>query len=121
MSEPIESLIREFRREVRDKLMVANHTSRKGNVLQQCEDFLVEQFVEALSAVQRAQEQGWREIATAPKDGTHVLAWRDSGVGLMRWRERDNDTGGFWDEWHVKRPSVPTHWMPMPPSPKGVD
>ncbi len=59
----------------------------------------------------------WQPISTAPKDGTHILAWRDSGIGMMRWRERRGDTGGFWDEWHVKRPSEPTHWMPLPDPP----
>lgn len=60
---------------------------------------------------------GWQPIETAPKDGTSVLAWRDSGVHVMRWKRLGDD--GFWDEWHVKMNhlSQPTHWMPLPASP----
>lgn len=60
--------------------------------------------------------QEWQPIETAPKDGSHILAWRDSGVHLMRWREQVQR----WDEWHVgiKHLTIqPTHWMPLPAPP----
>jgi hypothetical protein len=63
----------------------------------------------------------WQPIETAPKDGCAILAWRDSGVHVMRWRER-GDGSGFWDEWRVRLKSLqaapPTHWMPLPAPPK---
>jgi hypothetical protein len=51
---PLRALVEDFRREVRDKLAVAHHAATnpmRGSrdvVLQQCEDFLVEQFESAL-------------------------------------------------------------------------
>lgn len=51
-----EMMIEGFRREVQDKLAVAYHHGTntrgipRGNVLDQCEDFIVELFVAALSA-----------------------------------------------------------------------
>lgn len=73
-----------------------------------------------------AQEEGWREIGSAPKDGTPFLAWCPIVVGLgdsdatpdaeirvLWWEARgqftsDRDLG---DE-------AFTHWMPLPEPPR---
>lgn len=60
----------------------------------------------------------WQPMETAPKDGSHILVWRDSGVHLVRWKRVGDD--GFWDEWHVPLRNLsiqPTHWMPLPDPP----
>ena len=61
----------------------------------------------------------WRQIETAPKDGTPILGgWRwDDHREIVRWELQGGwrgDASGFWnpDEW-------PTHWTPLlPPPPK---
>lgn len=65
----------------------------------------------------------WRQIKTAPKDGTPFLGaipWNDSEWEILRMR---------WNEW-VERfvdatyapfaatQEQPTHWMPLPEPPK---
>lgn len=59
----------------------------------------------------------WRDMSTAPKDGTRILVC-DVGIGITevaRWAWRN---GG---RWNTTTMSVhPTHWMPLPdpPSPE---
>ena len=66
----------------------------------------------------------WRDIATAPKDGTEVFLMRRDAVGVAAigaglWGRRAD---GSCDEWiafnrHQRFPQTPTHWMPLPPEP----
>ena len=66
----------------------------------------------------------WRDIATAPKDGTEVFLMRRDAVGVAAigaglWGRRAD---GGCDEWiafnrHQRFPQTPTHWMPLPPEP----
>ena len=62
----------------------------------------------------------WREIDTAPKDGTHVLLYFPDGEGAHE---------GWWawtrpDRWWVANTCYecefgePTRWMPLPEPPK---
>lgn len=76
----------------------------------------------------------WRDISTAPKDGTEiVLTWMEDGKPQeqwpMRWEPnegnplvqssigiwamRDRNTGRIYCTWSEKMPDgSPTHWMP---------
>lgn len=100
----------------------------------------------ALGAAMQAEHQrrhdGWRDISTAPKDGTGVLiAWLDrDGEWQTRlaWWERefqiadvDDDDNTVWKSaWTDNRVQSfgyeeiweydPTHWMPLP-DPPGAD
>jgi hypothetical protein len=93
----------------------------------------------ALSAVQAVP--GWRDIESAPKDGTEILAWReDCGPFMAKWssaeelrtmtdKEReeldeesrwqedwfggDSEMGGF----RCDGSEAPTHWQPLPAAP----
>lgn len=78
----------------------------------------------------------WQPIEAAPKDGTRVLIANDDGemdvAGYVaEWSEhsefvrtaKDGDVFrtvrrdmGYWDAVHAY---CPTHWMPLPPPPKG--
>lgn len=56
---------------------------------------------------------GWRGIATAPKDGRPVLVWRSPWEHAARasWNE---------DAWFVRKRTTkisPTHWLPLPDPP----
>ncbi len=73
---------------------------------------------------ERKRLSEWRDISTAPKDGTRALVWIDlRGEHIT---DRSYATIGCWDEfWGVWRdghvgPQLrerPTHWMPLPPPP----
>lgn len=62
---------------------------------------------------------GWQDIASAPKDGTHILACRQGaiGVGICWWGPRDGDQ--HWLAQSGFPPTsygavFPTHWRPAP-------
>ncbi|KQQ29416.1 hypothetical protein ASF53_19485 [Methylobacterium sp. Leaf123] len=79
-------------------------------------------------------DAGWRDISTAPKDGTEIWAWLyDSGVRKLRWwsaeeihEEEGRDSpdayqAGFYEvadrtEWWNPRWWVPADCLPTPPS-----
>lgn len=59
----------------------------------------------------------WQPIETAPKDGSYVLVWAESGHEFARWFRagecwiRAEDMQNLWGE------DAPTHWMPLPAPP----
>lgn len=64
----------------------------------------------------------WQPIEMAPKDGTAILVsdgWRTHCVEWFEefewWGVDDNKLGPF-----RLRGAAPTHWMPLPPPPKGT-
>jgi hypothetical protein len=60
-----------------------------------------------------ARLRDWQPIETAPKDGTHVLAWwREEGdpPEVVRW------SAGWVDDYGT-RYIEPTHWQPLPSPP----
>ncbi len=87
-----------------------------------------------------SHEVGWQPIATAPKDGTEMLGFReDGGIMLMRWTslsefltDGEIEAAGY-DEDILFQPDwfyadfvsggrldgdiAPTHWMPLPEAP----
>lgn len=63
----------------------------------------------------------WRDIDTAPKDGTHILGFNNRGnYSIIFW---DTFFGNGWGIpftsvgphpfWNGACGSVPTHWMPL--------
>lgn len=84
---------------------------------------------ELIAALEAAQEDRWRPIETAPKDGTSILLYYpDSGVIEGMWFERyENGNGGQWSVVSIDQHGCgccaddsdqPTHWMPLPAPPK---
>lgn len=72
----------------------------------------------------------WQPIATAPKDGTHILAFIPGGDGypsliyVLNWRRVPYNTA-IHGEWHWVEAAgeeyewfEPTHWMPLPNPPR---
>lgn len=78
----------------------------------------------------------WKPIATAPKDGTHLLAWSKGwGYFACRWYTPEQlaeyedelqpfrppndpaDYDGGWFTLGDVDEQTPTHWMPLPPPP----
>lgn len=61
---------------------------------------------------------GWRDIATAPKDGTQVLLVEGlfgRAVVSARWISAPHD---FWRKDSGGAAHRPTHWMPLPKLPE---
>jgi hypothetical protein len=63
---------------------------------------------------------GWRDITTAPRDGRVVLVFSAArcvwSVVSAQWRQ-DWPNGGWDTISKHTTPIVPTHWMPLPPTP----
>lgn len=70
----------------------------------------------------------WRDIETAPKDGTFVLVICDGAwcPSISRWNGgRSHPDGTPFDEgwgdelgtFHIPGLNMPTHWMPLPEPP----
>ena len=67
----------------------------------------------------------WQPIETAPKDGTHIIAFRPGNtphIEGMYWAVyEDTDRAGAWHwsyDGDAPRENPPTHWMPLPEPPK---
>lgn len=70
-------------------------------------------LADAILAALRPADTGWRDIATAPKDGTEVLLWTGRFARAASFRR------GRWYACGASRPYLRpiAHWMPLPPPP----
>ena len=79
----------------------------------------------------------WQPIETAPKDGTHILAYDPEGIhgpvyAVVHWyvhkgeKYTESETEGLyrreqyevpWWDGAAYTPFRATHWMPLPPAP----
>lgn len=75
------------------------------------------ELITAIESALSAQGEEWRDIETAPKDGSAILTfphyrithWEEEISGFARLEQKT-------EEWeHLKPP--PTHWMPLPSPP----
>lgn len=69
----------------------------------------------ARSPLAAPMAEGWRDMASAPKDGTRFLA-RQGDRHFDCWWVSDPYEGCFWQDEADSEPD-PTHWMPLPPAP----
>lgn len=90
-----------------------------------CSDENADFIAKAPDLLRRAlaalQQQGWRDISTAPKDGTFVLLrepnWK-AGAVIGKWFDFEQVIHGALGFWEAHATEVkPTHWMPLPPLP----
>ncbi len=58
----------------------------------------------------------WKAMDTAPKDGTEILLYAMGDIGLCYWRKDEVMTGWTWGLGHAF--NNPSHWMPLPESPR---
>lgn len=67
---------------------------------------------------EEADAQGWRDIATAPRDGTRVLLWRDwlsDDCAVCHWRQ---DICNWYSVGHYVFNGA-LLWRPLPPPLRG--
>ena len=77
--------------------------------------------------IQRSVETGWRALASAPKDRTHILMLTDKGIVEAFWAvgaysyEEDAHVGGWVNEFegiYEEMNSRPVAWVPLPDPPE---
>lgn len=74
--------------------------------------------VDALNSV--GQQDGWRDIESAPKDGTRIIVMYDDCPTLPAHVELGKYREGYCCNTYGHRFSgEPTHWMPLPAAPLG--
>jgi hypothetical protein len=57
----------------------------------------------------------WQPIATAPKDGTEILAWPvEDSVGIVYFGGSEWQLWGGYSNFDIE----PTHWQPLPEPPE---
>lgn len=56
----------------------------------------------------------WCDIATAPKDGTYIIAWDGVAVVGTHWDEMLEE----WDGYALACEGYPVKWKPMPEPPE---
>jgi hypothetical protein len=60
----------------------------------------------------------WKPIETAPKDGSDVLIWCDTGKICIA--HFDYATFAWWNDLSTRECPDPTHWMSLPDPPAEV-
>ena len=85
----------------------------------------VEDFDQLIALARRGAAVQWRPIEEAPKDGTWILvgapgkepetACWSSSVWLEGWYSGGGRSDSYGPSFE------PTHWMPLPPPPKGAE
>lgn len=84
--------------------------------------FVIEQLIAALLASASPAPEGWRDIASAPKDGTPVLLSRD-GWCCEGYYLNNTHTAIPWQGWKRSKGGIPivpqpVYWVPLPPAPE---
>jgi hypothetical protein len=69
-----------------------------------------------------AGDTGWRDIESAPRDGTHIIGGKEGIVGEVRYCEDEGHEGFYWADQHWTdavggEPIYLTHWRPLPSLP----
>lgn len=59
----------------------------------------------------------WQPIATAPKDGTGILAFQNGNMRVCSWSSFGWAFYQFKPGEAIVVMVCPTHWMPLPPAP----
>ncbi len=74
---------------------------------------LIQDLLTAYKALRGANQ--WRDIETAPRDGSEILCWvRDCEEHQVLWW----CDAGHWRRWgDTYENYAPTHWMPLPTAP----
>lgn len=85
------------------------------------DDYARKHWIAVVQAVLARTGAEWRPIADAPKDGTHILLFRQQ-IQEGSWHEADPNSWhqtAYWGGpgWSYPEWDEPTHWMPLPPPP----
>ena len=101
---------------------VSDYINRYSIPAHQLELDPIDESIKTLNAaLAKAEPTGWRKIETAPKDRTMFVV-RGFNVAVRKDYHYDTDpycvwaTGDGFKRW--PHPFKPTHWMPLPATPK---
>lgn len=76
----------------------------------------------ARKAIEAEMRGEWRDISTAPKDGTNILVWWPLQMHcpvVAHWADKwSNGLGWKFTGWGEPLETAPTHWQPLPLPPK---
>lgn len=73
----------------------------------------VERLRSAVTRLTADLQNQWRDISTAPKDGTEILALYDDDFRQVVTWDAMMDGWLVCENFYIE----PTHWMPLPPAP----
>ncbi len=74
----------------------------------------VEVVKEVIKTVELPSVVEWQPLATAPKDGTHILAHRQRLITEIWWQRGLFEPGWGGNGWTYTRDELPSHWLPVP-------
>ncbi len=82
------------------------------------EELSRENFAQWLTALQAGEADGWRDIESAPKDGSRILSAKNFGgkvheAAIIRWSETEDE---WWDD-DADQYAFPDLWMPLHAAP----
>lgn len=105
MSKELEAIVAEMRKSLRESNATNTHLRLHG-------------WADRLESLSTQAGEGWRDIATAPKDGSYILAsdGERDGCAVVRW-----DCDGWVYAWHEydgpMQMHSASHWRPLPSPP----
>jgi hypothetical protein len=78
---------------------------------------IVDEVTAMLSASPTPPADGWRDIATAPRDGSLILACRPRWIRAAIFEWNDDDDNWWSNDSEAVGAPQPTFWQPLPPPP----
>lgn len=122
LSEPNEN-----RKPLPESELKVGHTHvcpEKGGLMNQDVLEKLDQAITKLNSMSEAAvyRTNWKSMTSAPRDGQNILGLKNGIMATVRWMPAEQywtlcvpGTFTLYHDWD------PTHWMPLPPLPKGGD
>ena len=94
--------------DLRDRIMNPNAAKSEA-------EWWASREIERLESILRDLTE-WRDIATAPKDGTNILVYEDGATTVVFWDDDHESWLHPYKGGKTRWPNV-THWLPLPSAP----
>jgi hypothetical protein len=94
------------------------HVTVSGAISINCGGFVFVKLARDWHALAMRRDPKWQPIETAPKDGTWVLVWENTGVNTkFSCADVARYNLGEWQNGEKCRVHHASHWMPLPTPP----